>query len=90
MLLCIAQAIEKFFWLLFNLKNKTSYFVFASWQCCKSRKNTLTQVDRALGIEQSYCTNMVAKIDTDFQIKEQMRLKITSVLIQNDEIPVIF
>ena len=46
-LCCFAQAIEKFFWRLFNLK-KACFFSFAILRSCKSREKAFAQADRAI------------------------------------------
>ena len=50
---CSAQAIEKNFWQLFNLK-KACFFYFAIVRCCKNRKKAFTKTDRAIEIKKSY------------------------------------
>ena len=64
--LLTAQAIEKNFWQLFNLK-KACFFSFAILRCCKSKKKA------RIGIEQQEL-NSVA--NTPAKIEEQMRLNI--------------
>ena len=46
-LCCSAQAIEKIFWQLFNLK-KACFFAYAILRCCKSKKKAFTYADRAI------------------------------------------
>ena len=54
-LCCSAQAIEKFFRQLFNLK-KACFFVLQFYDAAKARKKPLrkSQADRAIGIKQCF------------------------------------
>ena len=62
-LCCSAQAIEKFFRQLFNLK-KACFFAFAILRCCKSKKKHLSLKQTEL-LELNSVSNMPAEIDID-------------------------